>query len=457
MNAALQRCGFNAPTVTWLIAQGFATPNDLMLATESDLDSIARSIARSAPRGAGNVTMPFIAVKNLKGFRFWADERKRTGFEANPESFTADKVPEFTAKCQEYQEQKEAAKDEDASKPDSLKKLVNWALWNESFQNYLRQILSAAKIPLVYLTRDERETPENVLDPADFGSPMEYLIEATVLEGRHYELDNPRFYRELKTFVVNGEGWSYIKKFERSQDGRKAYLALKTQCEGTASKITRKNKAYASIANASYSGSRRQYKFQDFINVHQTAHNEILDCDPTEAVPESKKVADFLKGITDPKLESAVSVVLGDPKLLNNFQACQQYLSTTVENRATLERSKERNISGVKSGEKTDKTAKAGKLPKGFKLENKYYPPKIFRLLSQEQKDQLKEWGDKKGKRSVAALKKQIKDELKNEMKKLAKGNNDDDDDDHESSADEAAGKEFGRGAHKKKQKVDKA
>ncbi|KAI2502895.1 hypothetical protein MHU86_11564 [Fragilaria crotonensis] len=226
-----------------------------MLATESDLDSIARSVARSAPRGAGNVTMPFIAVKNLKGFRFWADERKRTGFEANPESFTADKVPEFTAKCQEYQEQKEAAK--------------------------------------------------------------------------------TKMHPSLTTFVVNGEGWSYIKKFERSQDGRKAYLALKTQCEGTASKITRKNKAYASIANASYSGSRRQYKFQDFINVHQTAHNEILDCDPTEAVPESKKVADFLKGITDPKLESAVSVVLGDPKLLNNFQACQQYLSTTVENRAT--------------------------------------------------------------------------------------------------------------------------
>ncbi|KAI2509779.1 hypothetical protein MHU86_4632 [Fragilaria crotonensis] len=304
------------------------------------------------------------------------------------------------------------SKDEDASKPDSLKKLVNWALWNESFQNYLRQILSAAKIPLVYLTRDEREAPENVLDPADFGSPMEYLIEATVLEGRHYELDNPRFYRELKTFVVNGEGWSYIKKFERSQDGRKAYLALKTQCEGTASKITRKNKAYASIANASYSGSRRQYKFQDFINVHQTAHNEILDCDPTEAVPESKKVADFLKGITDPKLESAVSVVLGDPKLLNNFQACQQYLSTTVENRATLERSKERNISGVKSDLPTSEPGA---------------------------KDQLKEWGDKKGKRSVAALKKQIKEELKNEMKKLAKGNDNDGDDDHESSADEAA------------------
>jgi hypothetical protein len=92
-------------------------------------------------------------------------------------------------------------------------------------------------------------------------------------------------------------------------------------------------------------------------------------------------------------------------------------------------------------------------LPKGFKLENKWYPPTIFRLLSQDQKDQLKEWSDKKGKRSVAAMKKQIKDELKNELKK--KGGDDKDSNDEESSADDAAGKEFGRGAHKKKQKKD--
>jgi hypothetical protein len=270
MNFALQRCGFNAPTVQYLIGQGFATSSDLRLASKLDLNSIARGIARTPPCGAGNVTMPFIAVRYLKGFRFWADERMRTGFDANPANFTAEDVPVFTAKCQEYQEQKEAAKDKDPSKPDSLKKLVNWSLWNESFQKYLRQILSTAKIPLLYLAREEKETPV-ALDPADFGNPMEFLIEATVLEGHHYELDNPRFYRELKTFVVNSEGWSYIKKYERTQDGRKAYLALMAQCEGTASKITRKNKAYASIVNVTYSGLRRQCKFQDFINVHQTA------------------------------------------------------------------------------------------------------------------------------------------------------------------------------------------
>ena len=108
----------------------------------------------------------------------------------------------------------------------------------------------------------------------------------------------------------------------------------------------------------------------------------------------------------------------------------------------------------VKSGaDRSDKKGK-GKLPKGFKLENKWYPPRIFRLLSQEQQDQLREWNEKKGKRSVAALKKELKKELKTEMKKKSEKGSDDEDD---SSADDAAGKEFGRGAHKKKQKKDNA
>jgi hypothetical protein len=383
MEDALELCGFNAQTIRYLVTQGFTTPNNLLLATESELNSMAMSVARNPPRNMPQVNMPFMALKNLKGLRFWAEERKRTGFEAVAVDFTAAGVTAFTAKCQEYNELKDAAKDEDASKPDALKKLTGWALWNESFQNYLRQILSAAKIPLIDLTRDARANPE---EPLDRGTPTEYLIEATIFRGRHYDIDNPRFYRELKSFTVNGEGWSYIKKYERSQDGRSAYLALKTQCGGTASKITRKNRAYASIANAVYTGSRRQYKFQDFINAHQTTQNEILDCDSSEAVPESKKVADFLKGITDPKLESVVSVVLGDVKLLNDFQLCQQYLSTTVENRATLKKSKERNICGLKSGsDKSDLKLKSAKLPKNLKLENKWYPPKIYRLLCQEQ------------------------------------------------------------------------
>ena len=124
--------------------------------------------------------MPFVALKNLKGLCFWADERKRTGLDADAGDFTQEDVISFTKKHQEYNELKDAVKDEDASKPDVLKKLTRLALWNESFHNYLHQILGAAKIPLIYLAINKRGNPDKPLVPANFGTPPEYLIEATI-------------------------------------------------------------------------------------------------------------------------------------------------------------------------------------------------------------------------------------------------------------------------------------
>jgi hypothetical protein len=120
MNNALKRCGFNSQTIQYVINQGFASPADLLLASESDLDSIACSVARNPPRGPGGnqVAMPFIALKNLKGFRFWANERKRIGLDTNPDNYTDASLISSEVKCQEYKELKEASRDEDASKPD---------------------------------------------------------------------------------------------------------------------------------------------------------------------------------------------------------------------------------------------------------------------------------------------------------------------------------------------------
>lgn len=457
MEEAIQRCGFTAATAEWLIEQGFETTSDLLAASESDIDTLARNLSRH-PHPDPDVKMPFMAVKRLKGFRFWVDECERTGFIPDPASFGDADVAKYTGKLTDYTEVMEASKSEESKKPETLKKLANWTLWNESFLNYLRQQMGAAKVPLIWLTRDAPPSDEaEELDPDDFPNDTEYLIQATVFEGRHFTMDNARLYRELKSVIVNGEGWTYIKRYEKRQDGREAYMALKLQCEGTASKITRKNKAYASIATAAYSGERRTFRFQDYINIHQNAHNEIYDCDPTEAVPESKKVSDFLKGITDPKLESAITVVLGDTHYMNDFQACQQYLSTTVENRGTLDKSKDkRSISAVNTqdggGRRSAGGAGTAKLPKGFKLENKWYPKKIFNLLSQAQKKQLQEWGKKDSsntpdKRSVAALKKEIKDEIRNELAAVD-GEEEESEDDTES-----AGRKFGRGAHKKSKK----
>ena len=58
-------------------------------------------------------------------------------------------------------------------------------------------------------------------------------------------------YDELKLLVVDGPGWSFIKKFDKKKQGRKAVLALRMQAEGTSAKISRKAAAYASIVSSS--------------------------------------------------------------------------------------------------------------------------------------------------------------------------------------------------------------
>jgi hypothetical protein len=93
-----------------------------------------------------------------------------------------------------------------------------------------------------------------------------------VFEGAHFDFDNRMLYNELKALVVDGPGWwAFVRKFDKAKDGRKMVLALKAQAEGLSSTLTRKMKAYASIASAVYHGPRRGFTFADYVSVHQEA------------------------------------------------------------------------------------------------------------------------------------------------------------------------------------------
>ncbi len=169
-------------------------------------------------------------------------------------------------------------------------------IW-EFLTTYLGQIKGAALTPLTYLISDhDAVTPE--LLAADYASTQERLFATTSLSGAHVELDNRTLYDEFKPLVVDGPGWSFIKRFDKKKDGQGAVLALKAQAEGTSAKLTRKQAAYASIASSAYLGPCKGFSFANYVTLHQTAHNnELMDLD--EPVSESKKVTDFLKGIRD--------------------------------------------------------------------------------------------------------------------------------------------------------------
>ncbi|MBV5346056.1 MAG: hypothetical protein JZU63_11395, partial [Rhodoferax sp.] len=78
--------------------------------------------------------------------------------------------------------------------------------------------------------------------------------------------------------------------FDAKKDGRGAVLALKRQCEGESANMTIKAKAYAKLGASQFTGHRRNWTFQHYVQAHQEAHAELELVG--EAVPETKKVQD---------------------------------------------------------------------------------------------------------------------------------------------------------------------
>jgi hypothetical protein len=111
-------------------------------------------------------------------------------------------------------------------------------------------------------------------------------------------------------------------------NGRAAFLDIKRQAEGTAATTTLKARAYKSIATATYSGTSQRYTFDKYLETHQKSHVTLADLG--EPIAESKKVDDFLKGITDPRLTTNKQIIDSDQTKLNDFEACAQYLKTSV-------------------------------------------------------------------------------------------------------------------------------
>ena len=157
---------------------------------------------------------------------------------------------------------------------------------------------------------------------ADYVTNDECYYTITVLEGAHYREDNKHIYEELQALTIDGPGWTFIKNLQRARNGHTAILALKAQSEGWSATKMRKQEAYALLASACYAGPQCNWTFQNYIQHHQDVHQELEICN--KAVPEMKKVTDFLASITDPHLDNAKDLILGNAMYLNSFTEMQQ-------------------------------------------------------------------------------------------------------------------------------------
>jgi hypothetical protein len=444
---ALTRIGINAATRTAIIENGFITIQDLVSVQDKDLDKLPKHLESwRVPNANQNaqVRIPFLSLTKLKAMRYWVLAQRCIGVDApNVNDFTGEVIIETLARMKADSDHKLATEDSDIRKPEKLTDLTKWSKFWELLTTYLGRVKGAALTPLSYLIREHEEVTQEQRD-AEYLSMQERLIAITALNGTHFVLDNRTLYDEFKPLVVDGPGWSFIKKFDKSKDGRGAVLTLKAQAEGTSAKLTRKQAAYASIASSAYLGPRKGFTFASYVTLHQSAHNELMDLD--EPVSESKKVTDFLKGIRDPNLNTGKSIVLGDPAKLGDFEECQQYLSTVVQNMSAQMKSERQVSSTVSDGGGRGGSNLVDRIKGGA------YSDDQFRALSAEDKRRVQKYRDE-AKRKKKAKNKDRKDKRKLAKLKADKDSPSDDDGDKEEApaASSSAGAQFGANGNKAK------
>jgi hypothetical protein len=191
------------------------------------------------------------------------------------------------------------------------------------------------------------------------------------------------------------------------------------------------------MASSAFRGQHHGFTFDNYVSIHQDAHDELFNLE--EVVPESKKVTTFLKGILDPHLMVGKQIVLGDPAKMGNFELCQQYLSTLIQN--TNAQSKlERNVSSATTGG-GGKSSGSGSLVD--KIKGGSYSSAKWANMSQPDRDRVKKFREEGNKKRGN---KSNKYKRKQQVSKVKSGQGDTDDEDDQDQ-DETAKKSSGAGA----------
>ena len=94
-----------------------------------------------------------------------------------------------------------------------------------------------------------------------------------LLEGPEFKVDNQKFWQIIKKLVSGTNAWSWIEKFDKTEDGRGAWLALCAYYDGPGE--TEKVKAIArrDLNELKYLGNEAVFSFKKFTSKLQSCFN----------------------------------------------------------------------------------------------------------------------------------------------------------------------------------------
>ena len=305
----------------------------------------------------------------------------------------------------------ESSNDDEITLP-KLKGSNNWIDFRDKFLIKLSKLKNKRNISLSYLVDDHprQATHGNAnyvqVAEIDFETP-DLFLNQTIHFGPTFKVDNKRLWSLLETSLVNTSPYNHIAPYERSRDGRRAWTAIKAYFEGEDFVQRTQDQAMATLSNTYYRGETKNFKFEDYVNAHLTAHKKLLQVgyNAGNGMDEATKVHHFKTNILpSADLEGAIS--LARLKERESFTVYVAFLSTEVDFRSARKKQmvktgKDRNVSAVKSNDTGKKRSGQSQSRRrsnnlgpvlfevvgGKRVESKMYSRAEFAQLTKEQRD----------------------------------------------------------------------
>ena len=345
---AFIRLGFSNAAGASLIAQGFATPEDLEQLTSEEIVGLCKSLRSpgglipnpaAVPGGDGALppgvplfvanpgeNVGAMAEKSLKQAIYFVRHRIRISRPCTPPSLTLVNVRRL------YQLTADETSYVEPDKPSKLLKVTAMKLREkmEDLESYFVKCLGTTKIPLAYVTRDDALVPLTANDPAtNYTNDIDEMVARAPHGTATYNTDNSAVWDVMMHVFHGTDAYPWIKQFNRPRNGRAAYTALNAHYFGQSQEDNELNEAENTLTTTYYTGEKRNFTFETYAGIHRSAHNTFNDC-RTNPMEERDKVRRLIDGIRCSDCKAAVTLIHADNRLRNNFDLCVDLIKTSL-------------------------------------------------------------------------------------------------------------------------------
>ena len=384
LRAMFARLGASVNASTALTdVQGIDDLEELGRSSEAEIKALCDNVRK--PGGGAGIPLSATFQKRLLMAVYHVKHAKRVSRALTVNHITLARID--NARIRFRQTLEVAHKPPDAAdRPQISEK--DWPKFFEQCLSYMNQLHGTSGTPLGYVIRPDEAVPLSATDPTAnyYRIEDEMIARAPMLDANgdetpEFQYDNATFFNELELMVGPTEHVTHIKAFKRDKDGRGAYLALFDNKLGPNNAQTTAAKTETEMRALEYRGETRNNSFDNYSTSHKKAFTTLegLEDYGYHGLDPGTRVRMLMAGIKSTDLDVVKAQILSDPAACVNFDRCVMLYKNFLSMRASTSIGTDRRHASEMNSD-------------SFSM--RYYTRDEYRTLSDDQKDQIREWRD---------------------------------------------------------------